>query len=204
MKKPTDFPSPSRDPFLRITSSLFIVVLMCLFVGSVLAQEPATIKRTVGSTAVLKTFVEIPEATEECTPEECEWWERLRKAGNEVLQKGDKKSTRQFVLLLLEGMERSYRIPLEDRPPTTLHLPRPEPLAPGVRMRNGNIKLSVEFAAEGSIGGVRLVSGLRSDMDQRCIRSVQDAIFLPAVKDRRFVTEWREASCGFQSASGVR
>ncbi|HMO81993.1 MAG TPA: hypothetical protein PKD24_14475 [Pyrinomonadaceae bacterium] len=204
MKETSYFPNPNRDPFRRILSSLVIFLLVGLLVGSALAQESRSITRTVGSTVVLKTFTEIPEATEPCTPEECEWWERLRSTGNELQRKGDKKSTRRFVLLLVEGMERSYRVPLPDRPATTLHAPRPAPMPPGVRMRNGTVKLSVEFAAEGSIGEVRLLSGIRSDMDQRCVQSVRDTIFLPAVKDRRFVTEWSEASCGFHSSSGTR
>ncbi|HMO82182.1 MAG TPA: hypothetical protein PKD24_15445 [Pyrinomonadaceae bacterium] len=184
---------------------LGICLLFALvYVGIAPAQEPTSIRKAVGTSLVLKTFVEIPKATEECTPEECEWWERLRTAGNGLYRKGDTRSTRQFVLLLVEGMEKSYRVPLEDRPPLILHLPPPAPFPRGFSSRNGNVELSVEYAAEGSVGEIDLVSGLRSDLDQRCILWIRETLFLPAVKDGKFVTEWRATSCGFGSSTSTR
>ncbi len=76
--------------------------------------------RKEGSTAQIRNNNLIPEATEPCTPEESEWWKRFRKAGNDLQKKSDERSKTRFFLLMLEGQQKGYRIPLKDRPVQTL------------------------------------------------------------------------------------
>ena len=132
----------------------------------------------------------MPAATEPCTPEECDWWNRLREAGNKLLQKGDQKSSRAFATLFVEGIVKSYKVPLADRPLKPLFSVVPAQTGLPPQQRNGTVRLSVEYRADGSVGEIKLLSGLGTKVDQRCIQAARNVIFLPAVKDRQFVTEW--------------
>src|SRR5688572_20964919 len=77
------------------------------------AQDTKTRITKVGSSGILiKPYTEMPAATEPCTTEECDWWSRLREAGNKLLQKGDQKSRQAYAALFVEGIVKSYRVPL--------------------------------------------------------------------------------------------
>jgi hypothetical protein len=169
-----------------------VVCLFLLIVAHASAQDTKTKTTTTGSAISINTDKEIPAATEPCTPEECDWWSRLREAGNKLLRKGDQKSKSVFASLFVEGIEKSYRVPLADRPPYVLVF-APTCLQPSdlpAKQRNGTISLSVENRADGSVGEVKVVNGLRPEADRRCIQSARNIIFLPAIKDRQFVTQW--------------
>lgn len=153
-----------------------------------------------GSAVSVFNYKEIPAATESCTSEECDWWNRLREAGNKLLGKGDEKSKNVFASLFLEGIEKSYRVPLADRPSQVL-------VSSPVRIddltskpRNGTVRLSVEYRADGSIGEVNVLNGLNSEINKRCIQTTRNVIFLPAVTDRKFVTQWQPAEYKFFSS----
>jgi hypothetical protein len=137
---------------------------------------------------------EIPEATEPCEPVVCEWWEKLRQAGYELQVKEDNKSKKKFVMLFVEGLEKSYKIPIKDRPPMNLASQRPEisDITKFIKV-NGEIILSVEYRADASIGEIKVIKGLNSTLDNRFIQSTRQTIFLPAIKDGAFVTEWKES-----------
>jgi hypothetical protein len=186
-------------------SKLMICCFVVLVVGvsNVVCQETKTVrKKTAGTGLTISTYKEIPEASEQCAPAECDWWARLRQAGNYFKQKGDEKSKRKFVTLFVEGLEKSYRIPLKDRPPQVIVPALPPRVGSGVRPKNGKVMLSVEVRSDGSVGEAKIVEGLRSDMDERCIQAQRQSIFLPAVKDGVFVTDWYKAECGFWSKDG--
>jgi hypothetical protein len=122
----------------------------------------------------------------------------LREAANNLLRKGDGKSRKVFASLFVEGIEKSYSVPLPDRPPQLL-FDRPLQIADLPIKPNGTVRLSVENRADGSVGEVKVVSGLGSPIDQRCIQAAMNVIFLPAVRDHKFVTEWHTAQYGFHS-----
>lgn len=168
------------------------------------------IKKKTGSGLEITTYTEIPEATEPCTPLECEWWKQMREAGNDLLRKGDDKTKKKYALLFkkyallfVEGIEKAYRIPLADRPAQALVSQGPAQSPRDIIPKNGKVELSVEVRADGSVGEIRVVKGLRSDMDQSCIQSQRQNIYLPAVRDRAFVTEWQKATCTFWSRKGI-
>lgn len=189
----------------RIIISLVTCFLVIVMVGggNVICQETKTLTKRTGSDLTIGTYKEIPEAAEPCTPAECEWWKQIREAGNNLLRKGDDKSKKKYVLLFVEGMEKTYRVPLADRPPQLLVSARPTQPAQDIRPKNGKVELSVEVRADGSVGEVKVVKGLRSDMDQHCIQPQRQSIFLPAVKNYAFVTEWQKAACTFWSRKGL-
>lgn len=180
-----------------------LVLCACLLTSiNLSAQDTKTVKTTSGSGVEVVTYQEIPAATEPCTPVECEWWNRLRQAGNKLLRKGDQKSKSAYVFLFIEGIEKSYRIPLKDRSAQTLVFgPRVQTAGLASKERNGTVKLSIELRADASIGDVRVLNGLGPKIDQRCIQAAQSIIFLPAVRDRTFVDEWQTPEYKFFHAA---
>src|ERR1051325_6460284 len=127
--------------------------LVCFAFLLMTAQTPAqdTKARTTitGSSSVsVFNYKEIPAATEPCTSAECDWWNRLRAAGNTLLRKGDEKSRRVFASLFVEGIEKSYSVPLADRP-SQLLFERPFQTAGLPIKPNGTVRLSVERRADG-------------------------------------------------------
>lgn len=154
------------------------------------AQDTKTRRTVSGSSVSVWSYEEIPAATEPCTSEECDWWNRLREAGNKLLRKGDQKSSRAYASLFVEGIVKSYKVPLADRPSKVLFFAQPVQTDLPSK-RNGTVRLSVEHRADGSVGEIKVLSGLGTQVDQRCIQAARNVIFLPAVKDRQFVTEWQ-------------
>jgi TonB family protein len=169
------------------------------------AQETKTRRTVSGSSGIsILRYTEIPAATEPCTAEECDWWNRLREAGNKLLQKGDQKSSRAFATLFVEGIVKSYKVPLADRPGKWLFSVMPEQAELPAQQRNGTVRLSVEYRADGSVGEIKVLSGMGTKVDQRCIQAARSVIFLPAVKDRQFVTEWGTPRYTFVYKGGPR
>ena len=163
------------------------------------AQDTKTRTTTAGSSVSVFTYKEIPAATGPCTSEECDWWNRLREAGNELLRKGDGKSRNVFASLFVEGIVKSYSVPLADRPSQVL-IDRPVKIADLPLKPSGTVRLSVEYRADGSVGDVKLLNGLVSEVDKRCIQAARNVIFLPAVKDHKFVTEWQTPEYKFSNS----
>lgn len=169
----------------------------------VVGQEK-TIRSTRGSTVLVSSYNEIPEATEQCSQEEREWWDSLRKVGNDLQRKRDEKSQTKFGSLFSEGVEKGYRIPLKDRPPQILLNGRvvfPDSLIARARAQrlNGSIELSIEYRADGSIGDVKIIKGLDKEMDGYAVRAARENIFIPAIKDGAFVTDWQSGSVKFST-----
>lgn len=190
----------------RIVINLMICCLVIIVIGgsNVICQDTKTVKESFSPSYMeISTYKEIPVATDPCAPAQCEWWTQIREAGNNVLRKGDVKSQNKYILLFVEGWEKGYRIPLADRPSQLLVSSGPARSSRDIIPKNGKVELSVEVMADGSVGEVKVVKGLRSDMDQRCIRSQRQNIYLPAVKDHAFVTDRQKATCSFFSRKGV-
>lgn len=179
------------------------IILAVAGVGNVTGQKVEQVKKITGSSIRLFSVEEIPKASEGCAPAECEWWGQLRDTGNDLQRKPDTKSKRRFVTLFLLGLERAYRVPIRDRPSQALFIARPALLGHGLPKKNGIVSLSVEVRSDGSVGEVNVLKGLRSDMDESCVHAQRQSIFLPAVKDRVFVTDWQKAECRFWSLNGV-
>lgn len=195
-------------PFLNRSSLLRFALVSCaclLTTANLAAQDTKTVTTASGSDVSIRTYQEIPAATEPCTPEECEWWSRLRQAGNKLLQKRDEKSKSAYASLFVEGIEKSYRIPLKDRSAQALFFgPVLQTADLPSNQRNGIVKLSIELRPDGSVGDVKVLNGLGREVDRRCIQAAQGVIFLPAVKDRAFVTDWQTPKYEFNHPAGAR
>ena len=174
-------------PFLNRSSLLrfALVSCACLLTTANLAAQTKTVTTTSGSGVSVMTYQEIPAATEPCTPEECEWWNRLRQAGNKLLQKRDEKSKSAYASLFVEGIEKSYKIPLKDRSAQALFFgPVLQTADLPSNQRNGIVKLSIELRPDSSVGDAKVLNGLGREVDRRCIQAAQGVIFLPAVRSR--------------------
>lgn len=189
----------------RTFSAILILLAASMMNPSdyVVGQEK-TIKSQRGSTVMVSTYNEIPEATEQCSEEEKRWWDSLRKTGNELQKKMDAKSQTKFAVIFAEGLEKGYRIPLKDRPAQALLLARvvfPDVVLARARTMGlkGRIEFSIEYRADGSIGDVNVVKGLDKEMDRYAVHAARQNIFLPAVKDGVFVTEWQSGAVTFST-----
>ena len=183
---------------------VIVYLLVTAISGTSVFSQGPTVTRDGRLTATVREYNLIPEATEPCTPEECGWWDRLRSAGNELQKKGDEKSKKKFALLFAEGLQKAYRVPLKDRPPQVLAFGRsvylPETIA---RLRsmniNGAAELSVEYRAEGSVGEVKVTKSLDNEFDKGAVQATRQDLFLPAVKNGTFVTEWQKLERRFST-----
>lgn len=187
------------------TSFALLAASMMTASENVVGQEK-TVRSYGGSqpSVVIFNYTEIPEATEQCTEEEQQWWDSFRNAGNVLQKKMDQKSLKNFGALFAEGFAKGYRIPLKDRPPQVLVNGRvvlPESVV--IRARNmglkGSIELSIEYRADGSIGDVRIVKGLGIEIDRMVVQAARQNIFVPAIKDGAFVTTWLSGGFKFST-----
>ncbi|HSB12288.1 MAG TPA: hypothetical protein VLM38_22565 [Blastocatellia bacterium] len=163
-------------------------------------ERPEKIVRAEGSTLKISEYHPIPEATERCTPEEAEWWQRVRNAGNELQKKSSEKSIKNFYLLLLEGLQKAYRVPLKDRGPQMLvvnHPPQTD-VVPKFQI-NATLVLSIEYLADASIGDIQIIEKVGHGLDESTILAKRRDVFLPAIKDGAFVTDRLEVRIKFST-----
>ncbi len=173
--------------------------------GTVLAQTKKVVTER-GSSIEVNTYKEIPEATEPCTPEACEWWKQFRDAGNTLQRKVDEKSKTKFALLFYQGIEKAYHVPLKDGPAQVLVFGRPVyPDLTIARLRmmqmNGGVELSVELRADGSVGDIKVIKAFDKEFDRSVIQAARQNLFLPAVRDGAFVTDWQKGEIKFSTRS---
>jgi len=133
---------------------------------------------------------EIPEATLPCSADESKWWKELRIAGEAVRSAmGDKKETKKFLGFLAEGQAKSYQPPIADRGATVLHqVPFESTEESRKKKISGSLALVIELRPDGTVGEVKIVQGLGHGLDEKAAEAARKMIFLPPVKDRKFVS----------------
>jgi hypothetical protein len=191
----------SSSRFLANFLVVFSFVSVVVGAGSISYQDKKEVRKTHGNAISILTYTEIPEATEPCTPEEAEWWKQIRQAGNDLYKKSDKKSKARFLLLLQEGQQKAYRIPLKDRPQQMLIFPQVILSESVQRLKiSGKVDYSVECRSDGSVGDVKMIKGLAVGIDENVIRAVRQQVFLPAIENGAFVTTWSTGKTEFSLA----
>jgi TonB family protein len=175
------------------TTCCKILFLSLMITGGVCAQStPAQTDSDLAAKRALEGLRrrEIPEATLPCTADETKWWSDLRSAGVAVRSTmGGKKETKKFLNLLAEGKEKSYQPPIPDRGATLLHqVPFQSTEESRKRNVSGSLALVVELRPDGTVGEVKIVQGLGYGLDENATKAARQMIFLPAVKDRKFVS----------------
>jgi TonB family protein len=152
----------------------------------------------------------IPEATRPCAPEVAKWWQEVRAAAIEVWNShqrtqlnADKEAPRmKYAGLLREGQAKAYKPPVEDMArPVVLYMGGPPAFSKQARENNikGRINLQIQSLADGTVGEVKVISGLGYGLDEAAIKAVREMIFLPAVKDGEFTTAWTPVYLDFGS-----
>ena len=161
-------------------------------------SDGKTTSKAQGGALAVTTYLDIPEATEPCAPEACQWWNEIRTTGNILNKKDDKKLKARFLLLLHEGQQKSYRVPVEDRPAQVLAATGRPTYPQGVRGKvRGSAAISIEYRADGSIGEVKIVRSLGLGIDESLITAARKSLFLPAVQNGAFVTSRFTATAEF-------
>jgi TonB family protein len=133
----------------------------------------------------------VPEADISGSPEEQTWWKELHDAGNNLRsthRSGDKQK-KKFATVLHDGQTRLLKPPITDSRPVILFRAAPyyteEARQRGVR---GVITLQVEFLPNGDIGDIKVIDTLGAGLDEAAVEAARKTIFLPAVKNREFVS----------------
>jgi|GEM_PF-1183318 len=161
--------------------ALLIALTLCLFANS----GPAKSEQR----SLAKRAPAIPEASLPCTEEESRWWESLRQAGEDIRSSSVySKEWVRFVELVQEGNRNGYRIPIPDR--RWISVKRTEPQYTDAARNNhiiGTITLKANLLPNGTVGEITFNSRLGFGLDQKVEDSARTMIFLPAVKDRKFV-----------------
>jgi len=144
---------------------------------------------------------DIPDASLPCTPEESKWWGELRAVAKGFNRaQPDRPETKKLMNLIKEGIDKSYQIPVPDRYATVLWQSHPQPNPqPKYKRVNGSIALAVELLPDGSVGEVKVAQGLDPDLDKMAIETTRKLVFLPAIKDRKFVSLWMPMTMSFNN-----
>jgi len=142
---------------------------------------------------------DIPEASLSSTTDEAEWWKEVRAASKAIRPtRAAKKEREEFIRLIRKGLEKSFQIPIPDRYPIVLWRSPPEYTEEARNRRiRGSVALAVELLPDGSVGEVKIVQGLDPGLDEMVVAAARKLIFLPMVKDRKFVTSWMPMTMSF-------
>lgn len=166
------------------------LLLLLIWTVSALAQAQNDSDRAAKQALDALRRREIPEATPPCTAEECQWWNKLRAAG-ELVRKtlGDKTESKKFRKLLEQGQKESYQPPIANPGATILYQVLFHSTAESLKKNiTGSLALTVELRPDGTVGEVKIVKGLGYGLDESAAEAARQIVFLPAVKDRKFVT----------------
>jgi TonB family protein len=176
------------------------LLLLLLLTGSAWAQGSDSDRAAQQALNALR-HREIPEATLPCTTEEREWWSKLRAAGEAVRKNmGSESDTRKFRKLLEQGQKEPYQPPIANRGATILHqVPFSSTAESRKKNISGSLALTVEMRADGTVGEVKIVQGLGHGLDESAMEAARQIVFLPAVKERKFVTVYMPMTMSLSS-----
>lgn len=142
---------------------------------------------------------DIPEASLSSTTDEAIWWKEVRAAGKAIRPaRAAQKEKDEFIRLIKQGLEKSFQVPVPDRPAMVLWRSPPEYTEEARNKRiNGAVGMAVELLPDGSVGEVKIVQGLDPGLDAMAVAAARKLIFLPMVKDRKFITAWMPMTMEF-------
>ena len=181
-----------KTAFMLFTMGL----LMC---AGVFAQSQTGADRASQQAVKAVHSRDIPEASLPCTPDEAKWWADLRIAAKAISPaRAGKTETEKFMRLIKEGIEKSYQLPVADRYPTFLWRAVPQYTEQARAQKiSGSVALAVELLPDGTVGEVKVAQGLDPGLDKMAIETARKLIFLPAIKNRKFVSLWTPMTMSF-------
>lgn len=198
----------TKSSFLGLVA-VFATIGLIEVSGQAEEHKDDILRQIRGNSARVLRLPSAPEATEECTPEECAWWERVRESilvlrgavsepNARKRDPGIRTAMEAYFLLLQEGRDRGYRVPLGDRPPQML-LGAPPQRTHIARKQNikGEIKIAITISEFGIVTEAVPENRLGWGLDERALASARMNYFLPAVRNREFVTHESKVTIGF-------
>ena len=179
-----------------------ICLLLALFVtgsAAVFGQAQTDADRASQTAVKALHSRDVPQASLPCTPDEAKWWNDLRAAAKAISPaRAGKTETEKLMRLIKEGSEKSYQIPVPDHYAIFLWRAAPEYTEEARRKQiNGSVALAVELLPDGTVGEVKVAQGLDSGLDKMAIAAARKIIFLPSIKNRKFVSQWTPMTMSF-------
>jgi TonB family protein len=109
-----------------------------------------------------------------------------------------KSETEKLMHLIKEGIEKSYQIPIPDHSAIVLWRAVPQYTEDARHKKiNGSVALAVELLPGGTVGEVKVAQGLDPGLDKIAVETARKLIFLPAIKNRKFVSVWSPMTMSF-------
>lgn len=185
----------------RLRYSAGLLALSFFMAASALAQTPTPTDKERAEQAALGAVRsrDIPEATLPCTPEETKWWNDLRAAGKAIRPaRAAKKQRDEFIRLIKEGIQDAYQVPIANRSAIVLWREPPGYTEEARNKKiNGSVAMAIELRPDGTVGEVKIVQSLDQGLDEMAAAAARKVVFLPAVKDRKFVSIWMPMTMDF-------
>jgi len=98
-----------------------------------------------------------------------------------------------FNALLRAGAEKHYAAPIADQKPFVIYFAEARYTLQARRKEvSGVVKTQALFLADGTMGQVKILQGLGHGLDERAVETINNVVFLPAVKEGSFVA-YRQA-----------
>lgn len=179
------------------TCLLLSLVVTCS--AGIFAQSQTDADRAAQTAIKALHTRDVPEASLPCTPDEAKWWNDLRMAAKAINPaRASKTATEKLMQLIKEGIEKSYQIPVPDHHAIVLWraVPQYTDEARHKKIR-GSVALAVELLPDGTVGEVKVAQGLDPGLDEMAVETARKLIFLPAIKNRKFVSVWSPMTMSF-------
>src|SRR5262249_16875422 len=95
-------------------------------------------------------------------------------------------------------IDKSYQIPVADHYAIILWRAVPQYTEEArINKINGSVALAVELLTNGTVGEAKVAQGLDPGLDKMAIAAARKLIFLPAIKNRKFVSVWSPMTMSF-------
>jgi TonB family protein len=166
-----------------------LIIALCL--AQLTLYAPASLSTSQVGRSEPRRPYGVPEASLPCTPEEQEWWNELRSSADEMKPSREpgSKQKKRYATLLHDGQAKGFKPPIADTRALILFRSFPS-YTEDARRRSisGAISLQLELLPDGNVGDVKVIQPLDPGLDENAMAAARKTIFLPAVKNREFVS----------------
>jgi TonB family protein len=122
----------------------------------------------------------------------------LSRKQRDTLNEAIEAATRKYLDALKDGRDKAYTPPILPRRFLVLYTARPNYTERARRKKTaGDVRLQVELRSDGTIGDVRIVSGLGDGLDENAVKAVRQTVFLPQIGKGGFETVSRPMEVSF-------
>jgi TonB family protein len=184
---------------MRTFHNCSLVFLVAVWSAVAFAQSQTDSDRAAQAAVKAVHSRDVPQASLPGTPDEANWWNDLRAAAKAINPaRAGKAETEKLMRLIKEGNEKSYQIPVPDHHAIVLWRAVPQYTEEArLKMIKGSVGLAVELLPDGSVGQVKVAQGLDPGLDKMAVETARKLIFLPAIKNRKFVSVWSPMTMSF-------